>query len=163
MQSSKSKSKKRKRKSAPALKSAIVRLAAPLAPDSEIPAPDAFLEDAKNEPKRKLISDHIKTINTLREEKRFTFRAIAEWLTKRGIETDHSSVYRAYLGAIPEDRRDPRPERAGIDPSSLDGLERCGHAGLMGASDEGRRTTFQRQTAAQAGSRGQTRLFSKDS
>jgi hypothetical protein len=73
----------------------------------EIPLPNAFLEEAKNEPKRKLLIDHIQTINVLRNEKRFTFRAIAEWLTARGIETDHSSVYRAYLSALPEDQRDP--------------------------------------------------------
>ena len=107
MHPKRSKSKKRKRASAPAAERATVLRPIPPASDSEIPAPDAFLEEAKNEPKRKLISDHIKTINTLREEKRFTFRAIAEWLTKRGIETDHSSVYRAYLAAIPEEQRDP--------------------------------------------------------
>jgi hypothetical protein len=83
--------------------------------DSGIPAPDAFLEEAKNEPKRKLISDHTDTINVLRNEKRFTFRAIAEWLTKRGIETDHSSVYRAYLAAIPEEHRDPRESWDDVD------------------------------------------------
>jgi hypothetical protein len=76
--------------------------------DAKIPASDAFLEEAKNEPKRKLITDHIETINVLRNEKRFTFRAIAEWLTERGIETDHSAVYRAYLAAIPHEERDPR-------------------------------------------------------
>ena len=109
MQPKTRKPKKRKR-------SAAETAPAPLpAPDSGIPAPDAFLEEAKNEPKRKLISDHIKTINTLREEKRFTFRAIAEWLTKRGIETDHSSVYRAYLAAIPEDRRDPDTDWSDVD------------------------------------------------
>ena len=107
MQLNKRKSKKRKGNSAPAAEAATVRpLVAPAA-DSEIPAPNAFLEEAKNEPKRKLIGDHIQTINVLRNEKRFTFRAIAEWLTKRGIETDHSSVYRAYLAAIPEEQRDP--------------------------------------------------------
>ena len=115
MQPNNSKSRKRKRNSARAAKPATGLHPVPLAPDSEIPAPDAFLEEAKNEPKRKLISDHIKTINTLREEKRFTFRAIAEWLTKRGIETDHSSVYRAYLGAIPEDRRDPYADWSDVD------------------------------------------------
>ena len=80
----------------------------PRPPDLEVPAKEAFLEDAKGEPKRKLITDHIETINVLRNEKRFTFRAIAEWLTKRGIEADHSAVYRAYLAAIPEENRDPR-------------------------------------------------------
>jgi hypothetical protein len=107
MQSNKPKSKKGKQNSTRAAEPATVCLPVPAAPDSEIPAPNAFLEEAKNEPKRKLIGDHIQTINVLRNEKRFTFRAIAEWLTKRGIETDHSSVYRAYLAAIPEEQRDP--------------------------------------------------------
>lgn len=115
MQPNKPKAKKRKRNSPRTAKPATVFRPVPPAPDAEIPAPDAFLEEAKNEPKRKLISDHIKTINMLREEKRFTFRAIAEWLTKRGIETDHSSVYRAYLGAIPEDQRDPSEDWSDVD------------------------------------------------
>jgi hypothetical protein len=115
MQTRKPKSKKPKRNSAPAAEPATVFLPRPLALNSEIPAPDAFLEEAKGEPKRKLIGDHIGTINLLREEKRFTFRAIAEWLTKRGIETDHSSVYRAYLAAIPEERRDPSTSWEDVD------------------------------------------------
>jgi hypothetical protein len=115
MQVNKPKSKKRKRNSARTAEPATAFLPSPPGPCSDIPAPDAFLEEAKSEPKRKLISDHIKTINTLREEKRFTFRAIAEWLTKRGIETDHSSVYRAYLAAIPEDRRDPDADWSDVD------------------------------------------------
>jgi len=77
--------------------------------------PNAFLEEARNEPKRKLLIDHIETINLLRNEKRFTFRAIAEWLTARGIETDHSSVYRAYLSAIPDDQRHPETDWEGLD------------------------------------------------
>lgn len=77
---------------------------------AEVPLPDAFLEQAKKEQKRKLVSDHVNTINLLRNEKRFTFREIAEWLTARGIETDHSAVYRAYLAAIPEEQRDPRED-----------------------------------------------------
>jgi hypothetical protein len=32
----------------------------------------------------------------LRDEKRFTFREIAEWLLEYGIECDHNSVYREY-------------------------------------------------------------------
>jgi hypothetical protein len=115
MRLKKPKSKKRKLSSARPAKPPTVLRPVPVASDSEIPAPDAFLEEAKNEAKRKLISDHIKTINTLREEKRFTFRAIAEWLTKRGIETDHSSVYRAYLAGIPEDRRDPYTDWSDVD------------------------------------------------
>ena len=74
---------------------------------SDCPAPEAFLEEAKKEPKRILLMDYIATINTLRLEKKFTFRAIADWLGQRGIETDHSAVYRAYLAAIPERDRSP--------------------------------------------------------
>jgi hypothetical protein len=77
------------------------------APQREVPAPEAFLEEANKEPKRLLLLDHIRTIRTLRNEKKFTFRAIAEWLNERGFETDHSAVYRVYLASIPEQDRDP--------------------------------------------------------
>ena len=76
--------------------------AQPAAPERE-----AFLEEAKQEPKRLLLLDHIKTIQTLRDEKKFTFRAIATWLNQHGFDTDHSAVYRVYLCAIPENQRDP--------------------------------------------------------
>src|ERR1022692_2333833 len=62
--------------------------------ESDCPPPEAFLEEAKKEPKRVLLMDYIGTIRTLRYEKKFTFRAIAEWFGKRGIETDHSAIYR---------------------------------------------------------------------
>ena len=75
---------------------------------ADTPNPNAFLEEAKLEPKRVLMSDYSETITLLRNEKRFTFREIAAWLTERGIEADHSAVYRAYLAAIPENLRDPR-------------------------------------------------------
>lgn len=74
---------------------------------SEVPPSEAFLEQAKQEPKRLLLLDHAKTIHTLRDEKKFTFRAIAAWLNARGFETDHSAVYRAYICAIPENQRNP--------------------------------------------------------
>jgi hypothetical protein len=113
IQSRKTKSKKGKRSGpsrAPVGKSPVGLLV------GEVPLPNAFLEEARNEPKRKLLTDHIETINLLRNEKRFTFRAIAEWLSSRGIETDHSSVYRAYLSAIPEDQRDPDSDWEGLEP-----------------------------------------------
>jgi hypothetical protein len=74
---------------------------------SDCPAPEAFLEEAKKEPKRILLMDFIGTIRTLRNEKKFTFRAIADWFGQRGVETDHSAVYRAYLADIPERDRCP--------------------------------------------------------
>lgn len=68
---------------------------------------EAFLVAAKNEPKRILLMDHINTISVLRDQKHFTFRAIADWLGERGIQTDHSAVYRAYLASTPEHMRHP--------------------------------------------------------
>jgi hypothetical protein len=62
---------------------------------------EAFLQAAEQEPKRILLADHIKTIITLRDKKRLTFRAIAEWFGERGVETDQSAVYRAYCASIP--------------------------------------------------------------
>ena len=32
----------------------------------------------------------------MKDKKNFTFREIAEWLTKRGIHCDHNAVYRQY-------------------------------------------------------------------
>lgn len=65
-------------------------------------AEEAFLQDAENEPKRIRLDDHIKTIRTLRDKKKLTFRAIAEWFGERGLETDQSAVYRAYCASFPE-------------------------------------------------------------
>jgi hypothetical protein len=116
IQTRKPKSKKRNRNSARAAEAATVFLSRPSAANSEVPAREAFLEEAKNEQKRKLISDHILTIRMLRDDKSFTFRGIAEWLTKRGVEADHSAVYRAYVAAIPEGDRDPRESWDDVEP-----------------------------------------------
>jgi len=69
--------------------------------DSGTVREEAFLQDAEKEPKRILLSDHIRTITKLRDEKRLTFRAIAEWFGERGIETDHGAIYRAYCASLP--------------------------------------------------------------
>ncbi|HEY1789167.1 MAG TPA: hypothetical protein VGJ73_13485 [Verrucomicrobiae bacterium] len=74
---------------------------------SNCPPPEAVLEDAKKEPRKILLSEYLATIVTLRDEKKFTFRAIADWFAKRGIETDHSAIYRTYLANIPQRFRDP--------------------------------------------------------
>ena len=84
--------------------------------ESGVPERDAFFEQAMQEPKRKLVADHTGTIRVLRNEKRFTFRQIAEWLTARGIETDHSAVYRAYLASIPPEQRDPSEDWDDVVP-----------------------------------------------
>jgi len=67
---------------------------------------EAFLDDAEKEPKRILLADHTKTIRTLRDKKRLTFRAIAEWFGERGLETDQSAVYRAYCASFPPEDDD---------------------------------------------------------
>jgi hypothetical protein len=68
---------------------------------SDALAGEAFLEQAEKEPKRILLGDHIKTITTLRDKKRLTFRAIAEWFGERGVETDQGAIYRAYCASFP--------------------------------------------------------------
>jgi hypothetical protein len=80
------------------------------APQKGVPEPEAFLAEAKAEEKRLLLIDHIETIKTLRYEKKFTFRAIASWLNQRGLDVDHSAVYRALVSSIPEQDRDPRED-----------------------------------------------------
>jgi hypothetical protein len=89
--------------------------AATIIVQSDCPPPEAFLEEAKKEPKRILLTDFTSTIRTLRIEKKFTFRAIAEWLAKRGIETDHSAVYRVFLASIPEGDRNPFESWSEVD------------------------------------------------
>ena len=69
--------------------------------EKEVPSREAFLEEAKKEQRRQLIADHSKTITFLRDEKRFTFREIAEWLSQRGITANRGAVYRAYVAAQP--------------------------------------------------------------
>lgn len=75
--------------------------------ESAVPEPEAFLEEAKKERRRKLILDHTGTIRVLRNEKKFTFGGIADWFNERGFQTDRSAVYRAYLLSIPNEQIDP--------------------------------------------------------
>lgn len=86
-------------------------------PDNQVEelSSETFLEAARKEPKRILLMDHINTISVLRDQKHFTFRAIADWLGERGIETDHSAVYRAYLASTPEHMRHPDQDWSEVD------------------------------------------------
>jgi hypothetical protein len=90
---------------------------------SGIPSPGALLEEAKLERKRVLLMEHIGAIKVLRDEKKFTFRAIADWLTKRGIEVDHSAVYRAYEASIPEEQRAPFQDWSDVDEPSYSDIQ----------------------------------------
>lgn len=69
----------------------------------EFPPPDYLLEEALKEPNRKLLQDYRETISVLRDNKGFSFREIAEWLTQNGVDADYNAVYRVYTKGLPED------------------------------------------------------------
>jgi hypothetical protein len=73
--------------------------AASVASSSECGPPDPgyLLAMAQEEPEKTLLSDYMETIRVLRDEKDFSFRDIAEWLTNNGVPTDHNAVYREYM------------------------------------------------------------------
>lgn len=50
---------------------------------------------------RRILDDYTGVIRVLKDEKRFTFREIAEWLRGHGIQTDHNTIYRAYRKTLP--------------------------------------------------------------
>lgn len=66
----------------------------------EIPPPDYLLDEAMREPDRKLLEEYGQVIRLLRDEKRFTFREIAEWLKQYGFGVDHNAVYREYTRGL---------------------------------------------------------------
>lgn len=76
-------------KSKPADGSQVVQL--------ENPPPEYLLEEAMKEPDRKLLEEYIQAIRVLRDNKRFTFREIADWLKQYGVIADHNAIYRAYI------------------------------------------------------------------
>ena len=57
-----------------------------------MPAASDMLRDAKQAPIRETLADHKETISTLRQ-KNYTWREIAEFFRKRGMETDHSKLF----------------------------------------------------------------------
>lgn len=58
-----------------------------------MPTAAEILNDAKRAPSRETLADHRETIETLRQ-KNYTWREIAEFLRERGMETDHSKLFR---------------------------------------------------------------------
>ena len=109
------KQKRKKSGKAADKKPAVATATGPVVPEAE-----AFLEEAKREAKRVLLMDHMDTIKVLREQKKFSFRAIAIWLTGRGIETDHSSVYRVYMLSIPKQQRSPEDDWSEVEESIVE-------------------------------------------
>jgi transposase-like protein len=64
--------------------------------ESTSPDPHELLRQAEEEPHQRALQDYGEVISKLKDEKRFTFREIADWLTERGVKTDHNAVWRAY-------------------------------------------------------------------
>lgn len=62
-----------------------------------------LLERAEEESVRRALAEYDAVIRTLRDEKNFTFREIAEWLNNYNVQTDHNAVYREYTKEMPED------------------------------------------------------------
>jgi len=52
-----------------------------------------ILDDAMKQPKKDTLLEHKAAIEVLRE-KGYTWREIAQFLTERGIETDHTKIYK---------------------------------------------------------------------
>jgi len=65
-------------------------------PEFPPPSPDELLQLAVQEVDRDLLSDYAPVIGTLREDKGFSFREIAEWLNDHGVPADYNAVYRLY-------------------------------------------------------------------
>ena len=62
-----------------------------------------LLERAEQESTRRALAEYSEVIRTLRDEKNFTFREIAEWLKDYNVEADHNAVYREYTKGMPEE------------------------------------------------------------
>ncbi len=68
----------------------------PSSTPEKYPPPSTLIEMAEREPVRKRVDEYAEAISKLRDEKGFTYRAIAEWLCERGVPTDHNEVYRTH-------------------------------------------------------------------
>jgi hypothetical protein len=64
--------------------------------------PRGMLEEAQEEVEQRELAEYLDSISLLRE-KGFSFRAIAEFLTKHGVTADHNSVYRIFTKGMTEE------------------------------------------------------------
>lgn len=69
--------------------------------DEQLPPPDVLLQMAEEEPLRFEMSDYIEAIRHLKDEKNFSFRQIADWMSRKGLKCDHNAIYREYT-KLPE-------------------------------------------------------------
>ena len=68
----------------------------PVIPGFNAPSPESIYELARAEKPSTPIKEYMDAIVVLRDEKGFTFREIAEWMSKNVAETDHNAIYREY-------------------------------------------------------------------
>ena len=66
-----------------------------------LPSPAELLAEVEAEPDFRGLRAYTSVICGLRK-KGFSFREIAEWLTERGVEANHSAVYRVFAKGAPE-------------------------------------------------------------
>jgi hypothetical protein len=77
------------------------------------PTPERLLAEAEQEIDKKALDGYGSVIRTLRDKKRFSYREIAEWLSERGVTSDHNAVYRAYMRNLtPNEREDEEKAEA---------------------------------------------------
>ena len=63
------------------------------------PPPEVLFLEAESEPDHRELAQYVDSIRVLRD-KTFSYREIAEWLSERGVPTDHNSVYRVYTKSL---------------------------------------------------------------
>jgi|LakMenEpi03Aug12_release.lakeMendotaPanAssembly.Ray.scaffolds.fasta_scaffold894438_2 hypothetical protein len=107
---------KAKRKSKPSVD-------APSAPPvkecwSPYPDPHDLLVEAEAELANSDLGQYAEVIRILRT-KGFSFREIAQWLTKRGVPTDHNGVYRVFTTALHPAAVEDAEEQASRQPEEL--------------------------------------------
>ena len=66
-----------------------------------MPSPADLLTEVEAEPDYRGLRAYLSVICGLRK-KGFSFREVADWLTKRGVEANHSAVYRVFVKGAPQ-------------------------------------------------------------
>jgi len=89
--------------------------------EAALPSPDRLLEIAIGEADRRILDDYADTIRVLRDDKRFTFREIAQWLKGNGVQTDHNSVYRAYRKHLPPEAAEKLDQEMALNDNERKG------------------------------------------
>jgi hypothetical protein len=89
--------------------------------DMAPPPPDRLLELALDEPDRRILDDYTSVIRVLKDDKRFTFREIAEWLRGHGVLADHNTIYRAYRKTLPPEMAERLDQATSLEQNEQKG------------------------------------------